>query len=196
MRETRTEREWTRARLELLCASLKPALVDARQKPLQRAHVNVALKLIASDPHAQPVDLVLRGVLVDLLLAVVLQCALEGQRLDAPASRGVEVLDVHIERLEERVVNERALLLLLLLLLLFVLFVLLFSLLPLPSVLLSRWRWQWRIARQERGKVGVLASALCPTSGDDYVAARTVGRVWVVHEPGGRNENALTQQIL
>ena len=94
-------------------APLKPALVDARQQLLERAHVHVPLELVAGEPHAEAVDLVLRGILVDLLLAVVLQCALERQRLDASEARGVEALDVRLERPEERVVDEQVLFLLL-----------------------------------------------------------------------------------
>ena len=86
---------------------VKAALVDARQQLLERAIVHVALELVAGEPHAEPVDLVLRRVRVDLLLAVVLQRALERQRLDAAEARGVELLHVRIKRLEERVVDER-----------------------------------------------------------------------------------------
>jgi hypothetical protein len=137
-----------------MSAPLKAALVHAREQLLQRAHVHIPLELVAGEPHAEPVNLVLRGVLVDLLLAVVLQRALEGERLDAPEARGVQVLHVRLKRLEERVVDEPVLLLLLLLLLSLLLSLLL-ALLPLPI-------WRWRLLRlgQEGAQVGVLARAL------------------------------------
>ena len=57
-----SEAHWTRARaeghLQLLRRALKPALVDALQQPVQRPHVHVALVLVARQPLAQLLPLV------------------------------------------------------------------------------------------------------------------------------------------
>ena len=50
-------------------APLKAALVDARQQLVQRAVVDVALPLVAGQPHAHAIELVLRRVGVDLVAA-------------------------------------------------------------------------------------------------------------------------------
>jgi len=155
--------------LELLRRAFKAPLVDARQKTLQRAHIHIPLELVAGHPHTKPFDLVQGGILVHFLLAVVLQRTLERQRLYASESRGIEALDVRLERLEERVVDEKGILLLLLpfgLLLAF------------PLLLVLALRLPLRLGKK-RGEIGVLARALWPAPIDHHATARAVGRVWL-----------------
>ena len=98
------------AYLELLRRALKPARVHAPQQLLQRAHVHVAAVHVARHPHPQPVELVLRLLGRALVHGrhVLLDGALEGERLAPARARVLERLDVRVKAQEERVAHQRA----------------------------------------------------------------------------------------
>ena len=88
---------------------LKAALINAREKLLQRAVIHVPLKLVPGHPNTEAVNLVLRCVLVYFGIPVVLKSTLKGQRFDSFLPRLVQVGHVHVEDLEQCRVDQRVL---------------------------------------------------------------------------------------